>query len=103
MPDGRNWTSQVGAPALSGGIAVCFSHPLELTKVRLQLDNERATVWLRFLPTRFCSLGLFASLHNCYRLASARAHPDFVRTVIFIVRTVILKTAVHHKNLAEIR
>jgi solute carrier family 25 protein 34/35 len=26
----------------SGGMAVCFSHPLELTKVRLQLDNERA-------------------------------------------------------------
>ena len=33
---------QMGAPALAGGIAVCFSHPLELTKVRLQLDNERA-------------------------------------------------------------
>lgn len=33
---------QMGAPAIAGGIAVCFSHPLELTKVRLQLDNERA-------------------------------------------------------------
>lgn len=33
---------QLGAPAVAGGIAVCFSHPLELTKVRLQLDNERA-------------------------------------------------------------
>ena len=32
---------QMGMPALAGGIAVCFSHPLELTKVRLQLDNER--------------------------------------------------------------
>ena len=32
---------QMGLPALAGGIAVCFSHPLELTKVRLQLDNER--------------------------------------------------------------
>ena len=31
----------MGMPALAGGIAVCFSHPLELTKVRLQLDNER--------------------------------------------------------------
>ena len=29
-------------PAVAGGIAVCFSHPLELTKTRLQLDNERA-------------------------------------------------------------
>ena len=33
---------QLAAPAVAGGIAVCFSHPLELTKVRLQLDNERA-------------------------------------------------------------
>ena len=32
---------QMGMPALAGGIAVCFSHPLELTKLRLQLDNER--------------------------------------------------------------
>ena len=30
---------QLGAPAAAGGIAVCFSHPLELTKVRLQLDH----------------------------------------------------------------
>ena len=29
-------------PATSGSIAVCFTHPLELTKSRLQLDNERA-------------------------------------------------------------
>ncbi len=28
-------------PATSGSIAVCFTHPLELTKSRLQLDNER--------------------------------------------------------------
>ena len=37
------WAEQLGAPAAAGGIAVCFSHPLELTKVRLQLDNERAS------------------------------------------------------------
>ena len=30
-------------PAAAGGLAVCFSHPLELTKVRLQLDNELAS------------------------------------------------------------
>ena len=29
-------------PAAAGGLAVLFSHPLELTKVRLQLDNELA-------------------------------------------------------------
>ena len=29
-------------PAIAGGMAVCFSHPLELTKTRLQLDQERA-------------------------------------------------------------
>lgn len=29
-------------PAASGSLAVCFTHPLELTKSRLQLDNERA-------------------------------------------------------------
>ena len=34
--------AQLGMPALAGGMAVIFSHPLELTKVRLQLDNERA-------------------------------------------------------------
>eukprot|EP00965_Chrysotila_dentata_P238314 6202419-Pleurochrysis_carterae.AAC.6 len=28
-------------PAIAGGVAVCFSHPLELIKTRLQLDNER--------------------------------------------------------------
>jgi len=33
---------QLGLPAVSGSIAVCFSHPLELTKARLQLDNELA-------------------------------------------------------------
>lgn len=38
----RDWVAQLGMPAAAGGIAVCFSHPLELTKVRLQLDNERA-------------------------------------------------------------
>ena len=37
----RSLLQQMGMPALAGGIAVCFSHPLELTKVRLQLDNER--------------------------------------------------------------
>ena len=37
----------LGAPALAGGMAVCFSHPLELTKVRLQLDNERAAHGVR--------------------------------------------------------
>ena len=30
-------------PATSGSIVVCFTHPLELTKSRLQLDNERAS------------------------------------------------------------
>ena len=39
---GTNWVQQLGMPAAAGGIAVCFSHPLELTKVRLQLDNEKA-------------------------------------------------------------
>jgi hypothetical protein len=29
-------------PATAGSIAVCFTNPLELTKGRLQLDNERA-------------------------------------------------------------
>ena len=29
-------------PAVSGSLAVCVTHPLELTKSRLQLDNERA-------------------------------------------------------------
>ncbi len=38
----RDWIGMLGMPAAAGGIAVCFSHPLELTKVRLQLDNERA-------------------------------------------------------------
>lgn len=33
----------IALPATAGGIAVCFSHPLELTKTRLQLDNERAS------------------------------------------------------------
>ena len=42
MASQPSWAAQLGAPALAGGIAVCFSHPLELTKVRLQLDNERA-------------------------------------------------------------
>ena len=32
----------MGLPAVAGGLAVCISHPLELTKVRLQLDNELA-------------------------------------------------------------
>ena len=41
MPE-RDWVGMLGMPAAAGGIAVCFSHPLELTKVRLQLDNERA-------------------------------------------------------------
>ncbi|KAH8051573.1 oxidative phosphorylation uncoupler [Aureococcus anophagefferens] len=31
---------QFGLPAVAGSLAVCVSHPLELTKVRLQLDNE---------------------------------------------------------------
>ena len=41
-PPTRVWVAQLGLPAAAGGIAVCCSHPLELTKVRLQLDNERA-------------------------------------------------------------
>tara|TARA_B110001452_G_scaffold172073_1_gene144124 strand:+ start:632 stop:1534 length:903 start_codon:yes stop_codon:yes gene_type:complete len=41
-PPRRSLARDLGLPALAGGIAVCFSHPLELTKVRLQLDNERA-------------------------------------------------------------
>jgi len=39
-------------PAAAGGIAVCFSHPLELTKTRLQLDNERAA---RGTPRKYSS------------------------------------------------
>jgi len=31
---------QFGLPAVAGSLAVLVSHPLELTKVRLQLDNE---------------------------------------------------------------
>ena len=42
MSGSRDWVGMLGMPAAAGGIAVCFSHPLELTKVRLQLDNERA-------------------------------------------------------------
>ena len=38
-----SWLEQLGAPATAGGISVIFSHPLELVKVRLQLDNERAS------------------------------------------------------------
>ena len=34
---------QMALPAAAGGLAVCFSHPLEPTKVRLQLDNELAS------------------------------------------------------------
>ena len=34
--------AELALPAAAGGMAVCFSHPLELTKTRLQLDNERA-------------------------------------------------------------
>ena len=41
-PKRPSLAQQMGMPALAGGVAVCFSHPLELTKVRLQLDNERA-------------------------------------------------------------
>lgn len=33
---------EMALPAAAGGLAVCFSHPLELTKIRLQLDQERA-------------------------------------------------------------
>jgi hypothetical protein len=42
MPEKPSWSRQLGLPAISGSIAVCFSHPLELTKARLQLDNELA-------------------------------------------------------------
>ena len=38
----RDWVAMLGMPAAAGGLAVCFTHPLELTKVRLQLDNEAA-------------------------------------------------------------
>mmetsp|Transcript_69568 Transcript_69568/g.155068 ORF Transcript_69568/g.155068 Transcript_69568/m.155068 type:complete len:299 (-) Transcript_69568:530-1426(-) len=41
---------QLALPAAAGGAAVCFSHPLELTKVRLQLDNERAA---RDIPRQY--------------------------------------------------
>ena len=37
-----SWVRQLGLPALSGSLAVCFSHPLELTKARLQVDLELA-------------------------------------------------------------
>ncbi|KAL1495399.1 hypothetical protein AB1Y20_016767 [Prymnesium parvum] len=44
--------SDMALPAVAGGIAVCFSHPLELTKTRLQLDNERAA---RGTPRKYAS------------------------------------------------
>lgn len=40
--DGRPWLLQLGLPAVAGSIAVCFTHPLELTKIRLSLDSELA-------------------------------------------------------------
>jgi len=38
----RSLFYQMAPPAVAGGVAVLFSYPLDLTKVRLQLDNERA-------------------------------------------------------------
>jgi hypothetical protein len=38
------WVKQLGMPAVAGSLAACFTHPLELTKIRLQLDNELAQV-----------------------------------------------------------
>ena len=43
MPENVGLLESMGLPALAGGMAVCLSHPLELTKVRLQLDNELAS------------------------------------------------------------
>lgn len=33
---------QILLPSLAGSTAVCFTHPMDLTKIRLQLDNEMA-------------------------------------------------------------
>jgi len=42
MPRKPTLAENMGLPAVAGAMAVCFTHPLELTKTRLQLDNERA-------------------------------------------------------------
>jgi peptide methionine sulfoxide reductase MsrB len=49
MSADSTWAKQIGLPAVSGAMAVCFSHPLELTKIRLQLDNELAQVILEVI------------------------------------------------------
>ncbi len=37
-----NGTKQMLYPGIAGSMAVLFSHPIDLTKTRLQLDNEMA-------------------------------------------------------------
>ena len=39
---GNERLKQFALPGVAGGLAVCATHPLELTKVRLQLDSELA-------------------------------------------------------------
>jgi hypothetical protein len=36
------FAKQILLPSVAGSTAVCFTHPMDLTKVRLQLDNEMA-------------------------------------------------------------
>ena len=63
----RDWAGQLGMPAVAGGLAVCFTHPLELTKVRLQLDNERAAAgtpriykgWIDCVARNYASDGIY--------------------------------------------
>ena len=57
---------QIALPGIAGGMAVCFTHPLELTKTRLQLDNERAargtprqyTGWLNCVKQNYTADGI---------------------------------------------
>ena len=41
-PASQKLLKQLGLPAIAGSIAVLATHPLELTKIRVQLDNELA-------------------------------------------------------------
>lgn len=54
---------QFGLPAVAGSTAVLFSHPLELVKSRLQLDNELRA---RGAPSRY------AGWYDCVRTSWAR-------------------------------
>ena len=55
MPDEQvTLLEHVGLPALAGGLAVILSHPMELTKTRIQLDNERSQS--RNIPRRYAGV-----------------------------------------------